>query len=499
MTPSFDLTTEPWLPCETAQGERVELSTEQALTRAHELRALTPESPIEIAPLFRHLLAVLHRALEGPADRRAWRRIYEAGAFDAAAVRAYLERVRDRMDLLHPEHPFGQVPGLRERFGVTPIDEMTLERRGWGTARNLFEHRAPTHVPSMPLAAAARALVAYHAYDTGGLVRKPGEPTSATAAPLLGGVTVLVRGETLFETLCLNLLVWDGEREPVPTHEDDLPSWERPPLPAELPLKKEPAVLPTGWLHMLTWWSRRLELVTEGDQVVGFVRCVGQGQSDATPHEPAFMWRNDAKRGWRPIGVVPERAFWRDAHALFQGSREKSDHVERPKAIVQLSTPEVRGAVPAGRRFALELIGLATNKSSIKSVLHETLWASAPLLADPDAGEVLRESLRFAEEAVGALGRAIYLYARLPRSPWGSASQTRRTSAVWWTRSALDAALGTPSAGTSTRSSRSSRPIWTRPRRASPTRAEPWSEIASRPPRPAANSHAGSAHAPARK
>ncbi len=187
MTASFDLTTQPWIPCERMDGTRVELSTHDALVEAHALRGITDGSPLVVAALHRHLLAVLHRVVDGPRGFEAWAEVVKRGVFPPERVADYLAGVRERMDLFHPTHPFAQVRGLVEVFPdhQDPIDQLGFERARWGGGRELFQHRPDDHRAVMGPAEAARTLLAHHAFATGGLVKKPGEPTSATAAPLV--------------------------------------------------------------------------------------------------------------------------------------------------------------------------------------------------------------------------------------------------------------------------------------------------------------------------
>lgn len=244
MTASFNLTEQPWIPCERLDGTTVVLSTCDALVRAHELRGIADESPLVVAVLHRHLLAILHRSYLGPRTLKEWAEIARAKRFDADRVEAYLSSVRDRLDLLHPTHPFAQTRGLIQQFAADPIDQIILERSKWGTARELFQHRRTSYHASMGLADAARGLLAHHAFATGGLVKKKGEPISATASPLVKAALVLLRGPGLFQTLVSNLLVYDQERQPIPSSDKDAPSWEQPPPPRELLMKSEPRRMP---------------------------------------------------------------------------------------------------------------------------------------------------------------------------------------------------------------------------------------------------------------
>ena len=134
-------------------------------------------SPLVVAAITRHLLAVLYRVCDGPSSVEQWRSLATAGQFDESRVHAYLDGVADRMDLFHPTRPFAQTRGLIEQFAeyVTPIDELEVVRARWGGGRELFRHRPASPPPRMAPARAARALLAHQAFATGGLVKKPGK------------------------------------------------------------------------------------------------------------------------------------------------------------------------------------------------------------------------------------------------------------------------------------------------------------------------------------
>ena len=85
MTDTFHLSHDPWLPCELPDGRLVLRSTREALVQAHELRGLVLD-PLESAAVHRHLLAVVHRVVDGPASKEDWVGIWSAGRFDEEAV-----------------------------------------------------------------------------------------------------------------------------------------------------------------------------------------------------------------------------------------------------------------------------------------------------------------------------------------------------------------------------------------------------------------------------
>jgi CRISPR system Cascade subunit CasA len=411
---SFVLSERPWIPCERLDGRVVELSTHDVLVEAHQLRAIMDESPLVVAALHRHLLAVIHRVVDGPVSFKAWAAVYRRGAFDPDAVARYLERVRERLDLFHPTHPFAQVRGLTEVFPDSrdPIDQLGFERSSWGGARKLFQAREGGVTPKTAPAEAARLLLAHHAFATGGLVRKPGEPTSATAAPLVRSAVVVLRGATLFETLTSNLLYYAPEAgEPIAGTSNDAPAWEREPLPQRLPLKEEPKRLPTGWLDLLTWLSRRIELVREDEDVVSYVRAVGQGLDPQSPNDPMVTWRLDDKRGFVSIGIQPERAFWRDSAALFEAGRDAGRKLFRPKAVDQAASLDVR-EIAGDRAFTLEVSGLSAEKSKVDCVRVDRVWSRARYFDDLDVREVVTRALALAHSAADTLRGALRVFAR---------------------------------------------------------------------------------------
>lgn len=406
MSEGFSLVDEPWIPCERQDGSRVELGIEAVLANAHEIRAVIDSSPLVTAALHRQLLAVLHRCF-GPPDIRAWIELYRSRQFDAKALSRYLAEWRERFDLLHPERPFYQVRGLR--FDPDPIDVLVTERTAWGGGVNLFEHRPKGVGTTLEFGEAARLLLVAHAYSPGGLVRKPGEPASASAGPLNRGAIVLIRGDTLFETLLLNLLVYSpDDGYPIPGRpERDAPAWESAALPRALLRKDEPRRVPYGWLDLLTWQSRRLELRVERGRVVGCTRCVGQGLASDRPHDPMLAWRIDEKRGALEVGFDENRAFWRDSHALFRASEGAKD-VQCPKTVAQLARIELRPVVALKRRFTLDLLGMRGDQASILLVRAERVPVSARVLSDPELGESVRDALDTVERIAVALKKALF-------------------------------------------------------------------------------------------
>src|SRR5207245_2213495 len=117
----------------------------------------------------------------------------------------------------------------------------------------------------------ARWLVTYQAFTLGGgqgatSARYKKHPNLRHAPAALGALALL-QGETLFQTLLLNLVPYT-DREPMPSGHDDQPLWQR----DEFPWPKEHG--PPGYLTYLTWPMRCLRLRPEATDDGWVVRSV---------------------------------------------------------------------------------------------------------------------------------------------------------------------------------------------------------------------------------
>jgi CRISPR system Cascade subunit CasA len=394
----YDLLTESWIPCERPDGSRALVGIERALTEAHTFAALHDESPLTTATLHRLLLAVLQRVFM-PRNLDDWLALWEAPAFDAARVREYLARFKERFDLFHPVRPFLQVANLREvllkergkEAEATEAFRLSVERSRYARATNLFE--AFPAAPAVDPAQAARSLLGFLAFTPGGRIQNEAE--SWKAGSLRGGAVLLLRGETLHRTLLSNL-IWDTRRDP-----NDVPPWER-----REPTRRTSRA-PHGPVDLLVWPSRRVELLATRDEsgtisIREVVTAAGE-RFDADVPDPMFGYVvRDLKKPPLAIRIEVSRSVWRDATALFDAATGK-DAFRRPAACTQLAELVRIGAVPRGARFQVEIFGLASDQAAIDLWRADRMPLPSPLLNDGARISALREALTLAED----LGRSI--------------------------------------------------------------------------------------------
>ncbi|MFE2763294.1 type I-E CRISPR-associated protein Cse1/CasA [Streptomyces halstedii] len=430
--PSFDLTSRPWLPVLLKDGSERELSLPEVFDQARDIRRLVGDLPTQDFALTRLLLALLYDALSeprgdiAPADTDAWEELWLSRSAYAAPVAAYLHRHRERFDLLHPEFPFFQTPGLR-----TAKDEISSLNRLVADVPNgdpFFSMRRPG-VDRLGFAEAARWLVHAQAYDTSGIksgaVGDPrvkagkGYPQGPAWAGNLGGV--LLEGDNLHETLLLNLIA--GDTPGVHAAEADRPAWRAEPggpAPAlDLGLR------PYGLRDLYTWQSRRIRLHHDEDGVHGVVLAYGDRLEphNRHGHEPMTSWRRSpAQEKKRQENLVylprehdPSRMAWRGMDGLLvgreTGSAQGPDGAERlaPKVVQWAAQLATEGLLPRGYLIRTRVIGAryGTQQSVIDEVVDDGVLMPAVLLHEADRryGDKAVDALHDAEKAVGALAQ----------------------------------------------------------------------------------------------
>jgi CRISPR system Cascade subunit CasA len=409
---SFDLTGRPWIQVLRRDGSQDELSLRQVFEQAGGLRRVTGDLATQEFALVRLLLAVAHDALDGPGDVEEWAELWEdPDCF--APVQAYLEEHRERFDLLHPVTPFLQTAKLR-----TAKDEVFSLNRivaDVPAGEPFFSARMPD-VERLTFAEAARWVVHVHAYDTSGIKTgmagdnrvKGGKvyPLGTGWAGGLGGV--FVEGDTLRETLLLNLVAADTEE--LDFSPDDRPAWRREPCGPGSDGRSA-----TGLRDLYTWQSRRVRLHHDADGVHGVVLGYGDPLVWRNMHrrEPMTAWRRspaqEKKLGQSPVYLPlehdPARSAWRGIAALLADRLEETGGAEGPSRLRPRVLEWIARLVTEGhlsRRFLVRarVVGVryGTQQSVIDEVADDRLVMPVVLLHGQDP-TYARQAIAAAEEA----------------------------------------------------------------------------------------------------
>lgn len=414
---TFDLTTQPWLPVVMADGRCVDVSLEQALLQAHDIVALALADPLEEAAVLRQaLLPACLDALGAPATVREFGARWGSGVLDRMALTSYFQEHRHRFDLFSSTAPFAQVAGLRTARNETKSVAVVLPAVPQGNNTPLFNGRTEDDPPVLGPAAAARALLVAHSWDTAaiksGAVDDPAVAagkTTGNPTGLLGQLGLIIPlGATLFQTLLLSVPVLSEGFEP-----GDQPQWRS--EPATPAWSRRSA---RGVLDQLTWQSRRVRLVPElldGELAVQrVVLCAGDRLEPLSPDvEPHTAWRRvDAPApGRSPIAPrrhLPGRALWRGMAPLLSTDRPNASGESTCGALAQLARLQRDGAVPEGLVLGVLAVGIQYGQQS--AVVEEVFADRIPLpvvalLGDNEVRELLLE----AAQQVDAVRRAANL------------------------------------------------------------------------------------------
>lgn len=425
----FELLTQPWIPSLTKDGLR-ETSLADVLTEAHQIREIVGDSPPVTIALHRLLLAILHRVYRGPQDVNEWNAIYSAGKFDAEKLRTYFDKFHDRFDLFHETFPFYQTTAVRDKLKDGAVIKLYFQSANNAT---LFDHTSTLSPKELSPAEAARLVIMIQAFDTGGQITGDDGADSAKAAPLIQSAIALIRGETLFETLMLNLHRYCGEDgAPFEFDEDsDLPAWER----------SEPTIrgsrLPDGPVDLLTWQSRRV--LVEPEQEVSGKLIVRRSAVLAGFSFPDNMeiHTKETMRAFKkaesgkmvPVGFSESRELWRNSSSLLHAADAEGN---RPRMFDWIGQLQAAGHIDR-ERLSVDFYGLAADKAKLLFWNHERFDLPVAYLYDNDLVNKLSICLGFSDEIGSALQSGIEALAQ----KIGTKREAFSTEATFWSRMEL--------------------------------------------------------------
>lgn len=391
----FNLLDEPWVRVLCPDCTVREVSLTDALLHAHEYKALAGELPTQDVAVLRLLLAVLHTVFwDHDANGAAapltapntalvrWRDLWKLGRFPAQPIQGYLAAWHERFWLFHPERPFWQAPGAKKgtRFGAEKLNGEIVE--GEHKTR-LFSSYSAQGKTELSYAQAARWLLYTNGFDDTAAKPKTkalpnGEKPQSMKEGWLGRLgLILAQGETLFETLMLNLVfLQDGEKP----WNCPQPYWE---LPKPNFSERNEVPVPDNAATLLTLQSRRILLKRENGKVVGYSLLGG----DFFKYQDAFCeqmtaWEKRPGKKSEPVCFVPNKhdaakQFWREFPAVFQAQEKNPGIVQW---IVKLQTARI---LDRKRMIRFEMVGMrydGTSSHTVEDTFSDSLTFHAALL-----------------------------------------------------------------------------------------------------------------------
>lgn len=376
---SFNLVDQPWISVVSQGWQRQEVSLTEVFTTWETLKEIQADNPPTTLALYRFLLAILHRAYDGPKGVDHWEQIQQDNGKQAIA---YLNQWRDRFDLFHSEHPFMQDMALTEDKAVPIYAIHTM------STSKVFSHEHEWSGYKVSSSEAARLMVRLQSVDITSLRAfyppQSAGNRSAVNTPTINSANILIIGATLKDTLLLNLMQYFPEGEiPTAVLGEDIPTWES--SYAGKPTKS----IPNGYIHYLTYPWRRLNLVPSEDGLSQLAITMGNSLPDKiSPQqwECGIAFQED-----KPVRFSPTRQLWRDAHSFLQSA----DGNYRPRIINWLATLRAEGLVEDV--VHLQVFGMCADKAKPLMCCIEKFSAPTMYITDTQLAAVLKTAIDIAE------------------------------------------------------------------------------------------------------
>jgi CRISPR system Cascade subunit CasA len=447
---TFDLAKERWLPCLDLQGKpmKEELSLRDVFAEAHRVSAIQGDSPLVTIALYRFLLTLLYHTmylnLKRPTKVDDWQRLWEQRrtGFEMRLLDDYFQRFNDRFDLFHSQYPFYQNSDAMGKKGEQgdsfskSVAELVPEI-SWGNNATLLDHRFERDGFSLSSAEAARRLIAIQAFGLQGL--SGFTKKNYRNAPLVDSVILLAQGDTVFETLVLNMQLY-----PIKGDSNDNPWWDSSNMPEWEDARSadnEGGYAPRGLLDYLTWQNRLVLLKPPESREDFVVRKMKMSRGyklklDEAEFDPMKSFQRKKKKEkvvYEQLRWDENRALWRDSTTLFSVHVKESKE-RPPRAFHFISDLMIYHNLPLdiSHRYRFSAFGLSPQQASVNFFRHETFPLPLEYLRDPEAFQKFKANMAYAEKMGKKLENACaYIKARLYPGSDKPSKTTQKARAVF--------------------------------------------------------------------
>ena len=398
----YSVLTEPVIPVLWLDGTSSSVGMREAFLRAHEIRDLQGETPLERYALLRLLIAFAMDMLH-PRTSLDRRDLLDAGQFDPSAFDRYIalcEQDGPRFDLFDPEHPFMQsrYDAKMDEKAKKPVAAIVHSLPS-GNNHVFIDHRT-ADIHALPFSRALHAALASYLFCVSGTAG----PSSVNNTP---PVYAMMLGNRLFETIIINML---SEKEAgfLPYGLGLVP-WRK----GRMVAPKE-KVADVSLLEGLTWMPRRITLFPEENGTVCQVCCQAGLDFKGNdlwndPHVPKFKKKDETYGTVKPeLG----RSLWRDAGALTYDREGKT--VRQPQAFRCLTNLFERDELPS--QIPVRAVGLLTNQAAYTGWMEETISLPASLLTQQEQADRFRTDISYLEAVQTQLVANVQRYVDKPRS-----------------------------------------------------------------------------------
>jgi len=406
MSSQFNLIDEDWIPCITKDGAFKEIGIREALINPYDYREIFDESPLVTAGIYRLLFAILYRINRVDTFEKT-RNLYKNG-LPTNKINEYLEQWKNRFYLVDDIYPFYQLAGIRMKEEKSvPINVLVMEAAS-GNNKTLFDHSIDDEF-YCTAPEAARNLIAAQGYAFCGTCNKSifidnmekSDKNYSTSILISGGL-IWVSGNTLAQTLVLNL-------NPIEIRKDDIPIWE-----VDEPKKLINLTSINGVLDLFTFQSRIILLLPENESnSLLFKKMVyTQGRKyENIRYDPmmAYQRRYDKKGndlGLYPVPISKDKSSWRNSNSLFV--QETNDH-KPPSVFITLSRLRQERLLDSQRKLVVDVAGIYSPNGKNKPEIwrHDKIPVLASIFDDASKSELLSVLLEISNRIAGELDNSI--------------------------------------------------------------------------------------------
>jgi len=238
----------------------------------------------------------------------------------------------------------------------------------------------------------------------------------------LRGATLFLSGDTLFQTLMLNLI--SGRLA-----EDAAPHWELDD-PASVfdrvggtggdgePGPKRTSQSARGFVERYAWLSRMTRLVVDEDDLVRRAYFTQGREADKGKGDPMKVFVNNDKLGSYALNLNADKAAWRDLHSYLGATG-----TDVPRIFSHAAERAEDDAIPMDKLYRLNVVGLATDPGKAGKFLlwrHDRMSVPPALLAKEALIGEVATALEDAEFVARQLRQRMYNVAQRFLPPEGN-------------------------------------------------------------------------------
>lgn len=382
---SFNLTQERWIPVVSNDWQRQEVSLIELFSNLDKYREIQADNPPTTLALHRFLIAISHRAYNGPRDEEHWEEIRDDCGQKAIE---YLKQHFDKFDLLHPEYPFMQDLSISSQMAEKCYSYLAYEMHGENTS-TVFCHQHHWSILPLSLSELARLVLRIQICDFHG--RKMGATERAGSIPMVGAVNCLVWGKTVHEILMRNLMQYNLTSIPSTVNGEDLPVWER-------KNEKVSQKIPNGYIDYLTYQWRKVRIFCDDNNSIKVASHPGNQLpkmiSEKT-YECAIPYRK-GKDGFYPVKLDRKRSLWRDSSVLTQSAVDDSTNSPRIMGWMSDLYSHDESIVP--EIIDIKILGLSVENAKPWIWAEEQLSIPIAYFKSRELWQRLKKAVEIAEE-----------------------------------------------------------------------------------------------------